>query len=155
VGKRSLSQADLTALEADATAHVDPTLVRDKLDELIMRRVFGPERQKSTRPFFCTSTGQIDRSNIHVLNPFSQSCPIIPSSVSFDNKKSNNIHSFPLPCTKPQNLRHMRLVRATASTPETRLANTNEEKFVDVFFITLSFFSLGRSYVAPPSVFRP
>jgi len=46
VGKRSLSQADLVALEAEAAALVDPALQRDKLDELIMRRIFGPERQK-------------------------------------------------------------------------------------------------------------
>jgi DNA-binding MarR family transcriptional regulator len=52
VGKRSLSQADLTALEADAATHVDPTLHRDKLDELIMRRIFGPERQKKYASLF-------------------------------------------------------------------------------------------------------
>lgn len=46
VGKRSLSQADLAVLEADAATHLDPTLQRDKLDELIMRRIFGPDRQR-------------------------------------------------------------------------------------------------------------
>jgi hypothetical protein len=46
VGKRSLSQADLTALEAEAAACVDPSFQRDKLDELILRRIFGPDRQK-------------------------------------------------------------------------------------------------------------
>jgi DNA-binding MarR family transcriptional regulator len=52
VGKRSLSQADLTALEAEAAALVDPTLLRDKLNELIMRRIFGPERQKKYGTLF-------------------------------------------------------------------------------------------------------
>ncbi len=52
VGKRSLSQEDLTTLEADAAEHVDDTLLRDKIDELIMRRVFGPERQKKYASLF-------------------------------------------------------------------------------------------------------
>src|SRR5262245_55509707 len=52
VGKRSLSQADLTALEAEATSFVDPTLQRDKLEELIMRRIFGPDRQKRYESLF-------------------------------------------------------------------------------------------------------
>ena len=52
VGKRSLSQADLTALEAEAATLIDPTLHRDKLDELIMRRIFGPERQKKYESLF-------------------------------------------------------------------------------------------------------
>ena len=52
VGKRSLSQADLAALEAEATTQTDPTLVRDKLDELIMRRIFGPDRQQRYETLF-------------------------------------------------------------------------------------------------------
>jgi hypothetical protein len=52
VGKRSLSQTDLTALEAEAAAQVDSALQRDKLDELIMRRIFGPDRQKRYETLF-------------------------------------------------------------------------------------------------------
>jgi hypothetical protein len=52
VGKRALSQADLTALEAEAAALVPPPLHRDKLDELIMRRIFGPERQQRYETLF-------------------------------------------------------------------------------------------------------
>jgi hypothetical protein len=50
--KRSLSQSDLKAIEAEAAECVDDTLLRDKIDELIMRRVFGPERQKKYEPLF-------------------------------------------------------------------------------------------------------
>lgn len=52
VGKRSLSQADLAALEAEAAAQANPTQHRDKLDELIMRKIFGPERQKRYETLF-------------------------------------------------------------------------------------------------------
>ena len=52
VGKRSLSQADLATLEAEAAALAHPSLHRDKLDELIMRKIFGPDRQKRYESLF-------------------------------------------------------------------------------------------------------
>jgi hypothetical protein len=52
VGKRSLSQADLTALETEAASSLDSSLHRDKLDELIMRRIFGLDRQKRYESLF-------------------------------------------------------------------------------------------------------
>ncbi len=52
VGKRALSQLDLAALEAEAADLVPSPLQRHKLDELIMRRVFGPERQKQYAALF-------------------------------------------------------------------------------------------------------
>lgn len=77
VGKRSLSQTDPSVLEAEAATLVDPTLQRDKLDELIMRRIFGPDRQKKYEPFFCTCTSQSDRSNPYVRKPYPYLCLLI------------------------------------------------------------------------------
>jgi len=50
--KRSLSQSDLKAIAAEAADLVGDALLRDKTDELIMRRVFGPERQKKYETLF-------------------------------------------------------------------------------------------------------
>ncbi len=52
VGKRALSQPELAALEAEAAELVPPALQRHKLDEPILRRVFGPERQQKYAALF-------------------------------------------------------------------------------------------------------
>jgi len=59
-------RSDLTAIAAEAAALVRGDLLRDTIDELVMRRVFGLKRPRKYDPLFLHFYQSIDRANTQV-----------------------------------------------------------------------------------------